>query len=139
MKKILIVCTGNTCRSPMAEYIARDIASKKDLDYEFSSAGIAAQADEVISENALAALEEIGIDAAGHIVDPLSKYNIADFDEIHVMSFAHKRAVLNSARSIRNLHNKVIVINTADPYECDIDVYRKCRDSFIKYYESSIL
>lgn len=122
----------------MAEYIARDIARKKDLDYEFYSAGVSAQADERISENALAALEEIGIDATEHTVDPLSKYNIADFDEIHVMSFAHKRAVLNSARSIRNLQNRVIVLNTADPYECDIDIYRKCRDSFIKYYESSI-
>lgn len=122
----------------MAEYIARDIARKKDLDYEFFSAGVSAQADEIISENALAALKEIGIDATEHTVDPLSKYNIADFDEIHVMSFAHKRAVLNSARSIKNLQNRVIVINTADPYECDIDVYRKCRDSFIKYYESSL-
>ena len=57
MKKILFVCTGNTCRSPMAKAIAKD----KYKDYSFLSAGLSAQVGAPVSQGAKNALSVLGI------------------------------------------------------------------------------
>lgn len=61
--KILFVCTGNTCRSPMAEAIAKSIAWS---GIEVSSAGIHALEGDKASEQAIAVMAEKGIDLSKH-------------------------------------------------------------------------
>ena len=61
MIEICFVCTGNTCRSVMAERIARKKAKTKNVECKFSSAGIFAK-KENISENAAKALKTLGYD-----------------------------------------------------------------------------
>ena len=65
MKRVLFVCTGNTCRSPMAQGLMNHLSNEKELAVQATSAGLAADG-EPIAENALAALQELGIDMSYH-------------------------------------------------------------------------
>lgn len=60
MKRVLFVCTGNTCRSPLAEALFRDLVKGRS-DYEVSSAGIAAAPGMPASKHTLAILREKGL------------------------------------------------------------------------------
>lgn len=139
-KKILIICTGNTCRSPMAEYIARNLAEQRGLSdqFEIHSAGLQAEPETSAAENAILALEEIGIDLTKHVPTPISAYRPTEFDEIYVMTYPQKRAVLNLGQNVRNYQNKVTVINMPDPYGKDLDTYRQCRDALAQYFGNVI-
>ncbi len=63
---VLFVCTGNTCRSVMAEHLLRHYAREAGLDLQTASAGLRAYPGDEASEFALTVLEELGLDASGH-------------------------------------------------------------------------
>ncbi|MNJ54132.1 Low molecular weight protein-tyrosine-phosphatase YwlE [compost metagenome] len=60
--RILFVCTGNTCRSPMAEGIFRKLARERGIEVEVSSAGVAAMGGMPISRHAEGVLKDLGIE-----------------------------------------------------------------------------
>ena len=64
MKKILFVCTGNVCRSPMAEGFFRELTSERG-DCQSLSAGLAAIDGQPPSAHSVSAMQEVGIDIAG--------------------------------------------------------------------------
>lgn len=66
MRTVLFVCTANVCRSPMAEAIFRALSADAGLSFVAHSAGTAALGGEPMTPYAEAALEEIGVDPAGH-------------------------------------------------------------------------
>lgn len=66
VKKIVFVCTGNTCRSPMAEGIAKSEAERRGLDIEISSAGTNAFEGQPVSEKSVEACRAIGVDISSH-------------------------------------------------------------------------
>lgn len=93
MQKILIVCSGNTCRSPMAAALLGEKLSNQDL--EVLSAGTAAPAGEKASPNSILALAEVGIDIKDHRATYLTKELIEKADLILTMTAAHKERVLS--------------------------------------------
>ena len=72
MKRVLFVCTGNTCRSPMAEALFRELVQGRD-DYEVMSAGLSASSGDFASHHTAELLREMGIDLSKHRSRPVTK------------------------------------------------------------------
>ncbi len=124
MKKIIFVCTGNTCRSPMAEGYLK---SKNRKDLEILSRGIAAEGS-AVSENSVLAMREFGIDISKHISQQLT---FADTDETSVficMSSSH--ADILEGLGIDKM--KIFVLGISDPFGSGLETYKACRDEIIR-------
>lgn len=124
---ILFVCTGNTCRSPMAEGIFRKIISDENLkDINVKSAGISANNISKATKNAVDVCNEINVDLSKHISKSIFDININNIDKFVVMTNMHREMLL----SLGINKDKIYVLGNQidDPYGGDISIYRKCRD-----------
>ncbi|MEE8191529.1 MAG: hypothetical protein V3T74_02210 [Gemmatimonadales bacterium] len=91
---ILFVCTGNTCRSPLAEVITRHALERRGWNHvRVDSAGTAAMWDAPASEGSLRAAEDIGLDLSGHRSQPLMRELIKSADVILGMTASHVETV----------------------------------------------
>lgn len=87
---ILCVCTGNTCRSPMAAALLRQALDKRGReDILVESAGLAAGFASPATEHAVAVMREIGLDLSGHRSRPLTETLVADAARIVAMTGGH--------------------------------------------------
>jgi protein-tyrosine-phosphatase len=86
---ILFVCTGNTCRSPMAEALLREAAAARGLDVVVSSAGAGAWDGAPVSEGAYLVGLENGLDLSNHRARLLNREIVRGADLILVMSGHH--------------------------------------------------
>lgn len=83
MKRILFVCLGNICRSPMAEFILKDLVAQAGLSREFLIASAATSAEEVgngVYPPARRKLAQQGIDCAGKTARQLTAADYDDYD-----------------------------------------------------------
>jgi protein-tyrosine-phosphatase len=128
MKRVLFVCTGNTCRSPMAQGLMNQLSHKKGLDIQATSAGIAASEGMMISGNALDALGEEGIDMSYHRARQLTANDISNANIIFCMTDAHTATV---AAIYPQAMDKLYTLGRgiSDPFGGDLDMYRMCRDN----------
>lgn len=109
--RILFVCTGNTCRSPIAEGMARraiaqrlrcDDADLSELGFDVSSAGVFAFSGGTASQHSLDQLERRGVDLSGHRTSAASADVLGEADRIYCLAGSHLAAVrelLNPARA----------------------------------------
>lgn len=83
MTKILFVCLGNICRSPMAEFIFRDMIKKRGLEGKFSCASAATSAEELgnpVHPGTSKKLRELGISAQGKHAHTLTRHDYEEYD-----------------------------------------------------------
>lgn len=129
--KLLFVCTGNTCRSCMAEGIAKKIANELNINIEISSAGIYATNGASCSLNAAVAMEEMGIDIRNHLSRQLTQEMLENSDLVLTMTRAHKELILSyypsySQKVFTLLEYVGIGGDIVDPFGGDINVYKAC-------------
>lgn len=131
-QEILAVCTGNTCRSPMAEGILREMARQAEREIRVSSAGLYADGAPV-SAHAAAALAEKGIDISGHRARQLTPDMARSADLILTMTGAHRQML---AAALPDAADKVFTLaqwagedgDVLDPFGGSLEQYRACRD-----------
>ncbi len=128
---ILFVCTGNTCRSPMAQGY---LNSKNLKGIKAFSRGLAADGSPV-SNYSKEVMKEKGIDISSHISKPISMFDFKRADRIVCLSASHKRVLMEFAEE-----EKLCVLGggISDPFGADIDTYRRCRDEIFKAVDELI-
>lgn len=142
--KVLFVCTGNTCRSPMAEGILKHIIKEKGLNMEVYSAGVAVYQGDRASRNSIKAMNNIGIDISEHQAIQISHELIEDADLILTMSNSHKDFILSSFESSKDKTFTLLEYayktdkNVADPFGGNLAMYEKTRDEIYEAIENIV-
>lgn len=103
ISNILLVCTGNTCRSSMAEYYLTKLLAERLPEQKFNvlSAGIAAVPNSRASQNAILVLKEDGLDLSRHLATQLTSDHLNWADIILTMTNSQKKAVLEINPSVQ--------------------------------------
>ncbi len=140
----LFVCTGNTCRSPMAEGLFRKMlaerlkCSEEDLvDHGFvvASAGLAAAVGSPPSPESVRILQDRGVDLQGHSSQPATPRLLNQADHIFTMTKQHRDAIL---REFPEMASRVDVLardgsDVSDPIGSGIEEYTKCAEEIERH------
>lgn len=133
---IMFVCTGNTCRSAMAEGLAKKEIKDKNLDINVSSSGIFAMKGEHASFNSVAIMKEYDVDIVTHTATPIEESKIEEMDYIFCATYGHKSQVIAkypeledkvyTMKEYASLSKDGEEMNISDPWGFDINTFRMC-------------
>ncbi len=131
--KILVLCTGNSCRSQMAEGFLRKFMKDRDTVY---SAGVR---PEPVNRYAIQVMDEIGIDISGHTSNHVNEYVDKDLDLVLTVCDNAKESCPVFPKPVRMLHQNFNDPSAAWLEEGEkLDVYRKTRDEIEAYCKALI-
>ena len=132
MLHILFVCTGNTCRSPMAKAIYEVKSREYGINSIFSSCALGFCDGQKVSPNAVIVCNEIGIDISDHKPRIIRERDIDITDIYVVMTISHAETLV----SIGVPREKICILGGGVPDPCcsDLVTYLRCS----KYIEESI-
>ena len=147
--RILFVCTGNTCRSPLAEALCkRRLAGRLGCAIEelpsrgfiVLSAGLAVMIGERAAVDAVAIAQTYGADLAGHATQPVTAELLAQADHVLTMTQGHLQ-VLGSYFPDSAAAPRLLAPDgedLADPIGCDREVYEECARKIWAYLEGFV-
>eukprot|EP00931_Biecheleriopsis_adriatica_P121840 TRINITY_DN96902_c0_g1_i1.p1 TRINITY_DN96902_c0_g1~~TRINITY_DN96902_c0_g1_i1.p1 ORF type:complete len:200 (+),score=35.46 TRINITY_DN96902_c0_g1_i1:74-673(+) len=132
---VLAVCTGNTCRSPMAHYYLQHLADKDAVPMTVCSRGVRACEEATVSPNAAETLEKRGIITIGaHRAKRLQKEDVAAADLVVVMTKQHQDELMSfgeeaqrKCRLLQSFAGKSE--DVSDPLGEELSVYESCFES----------
>jgi protein-tyrosine-phosphatase len=120
MLHILFVCTGNTCRSPMAEGLLRKLAGERGIDVEVRSAGVSAISGTSISRHAAGILQDEGIDDR-IVSSQLTGEAVVWADLVLTLTGGHKRHLLQYFPSaVTKTYTLKEYVHTQESVDADI-------------------
>lgn len=134
--KVMFICTGNICRSAMAEGLFRKIAEDNKMDIEVYSCGIYAEDGDYATYNAIEAAKYYDVDISNHRATNIRNSKIEEMDLILCATNSHKNMVISI---YPNLVTKVYTMkeyaeidedgknmDIKDPWSYGMDVYNSC-------------
>lgn len=122
MKKIMFICSGNTCRSPLAEGLFKKYLKENNItDIDVGSAGVGAFAGDGVSINSILVANNRGVDISSHRARNINPEHILTTDLFFCMSDSHKQVLSRHCNE-----EKIVVLNVADPYGRPIEAYEEC-------------
>jgi protein-tyrosine phosphatase len=142
----LFVCTGNTCRSPMAEGLFRKLLADRlkcpedelvDRGFMVASAGVAAGAGSPPSSEAVEILSARGVDLRAHESQPATPQLLSQADQIFTMTRSHRDMLMRefpeAAPRVKLLASDGM--DVIDPIGAGLDEYRRCADQIERCLE----
>lgn len=134
--KIMFICTGNICRSAMAEGMLKKMAKDENLDIEVYSAGIYAETGDYATFNAIEAANYYDVDIKNHRATNIRDSKIEDMDIILCATNSHKNMLISIYPNLKNkiytmkeyaeIDNNGEDLNISDPWGYNQEVYMNC-------------
>ena len=125
--KLLFVCSGNTCRSPIAAGVADNWSRSCRVNLTVRTAGLAHHPGRRVAEHAVTVLRERGVDISHEFSKPVTPEDVAWADAIIPLQRSHADHLVEdypeAAQKVRELPSDI-----HDPYCQPIAKYRECRD-----------
>lgn len=133
--KIMFICTGNTCRSAIAEAMLKKMAQENNKKVEVFSSGIFTNGGEMASPNAIEVMKKYNIDLTSHRSTNIKDAHLEDMDVILCAMQGHKERII---RLYPNLKEKIYTIreyadlakekgpDINDPWGLEIENYNRC-------------
>lgn len=148
MIKIMFVCTGNICRSPMAHHYMQKRVKDLNIENEFliSSCGIYAFTGDKATQNAIFVMKEYNVDMEMHRATNIEDTNIQEYDYIITLTTRHKEQVRyfypkldNNIYTLREfVDNNETYKSIDDPWGLSISVYKDCAQEIVEKVDKVI-
>lgn len=125
MEQIIFICTGNTCRSPMAEGLFRLHGGEEKTGLRAASAGLYTQDGLPASENALMAVKELGADITAHRSHALTAEDVKTARYLVCMTGAHYDMLCERYPDCADKIFTLLSEDVSDPFGGDLETYRR--------------
>ncbi len=114
--KVLMVCLGNICRSPLAEGILKDKITRRNIDAEVHSAGTSNyHAGEQADPRTIEVANRHNINLQNHIARQFSVADFGRYDKIYTMDAENNRNVLKLTRNYNDRKKVEMLLNVVEP------------------------
>ena len=121
-RKILCVCFGNTCRSPMLQAFLSE--KLRDKDFTVESAGLADRFGASASLHAVECMRKKGLDITNHRSRKVSDLALISYDHIYCV----EEALVPQLIALGAPKDKIEVVEVSNPYGKDFETYRTCAE-----------